>query len=121
MVDFGQHIYAARGYLAGNDQERLSDFNEALRDPSVRAIFATRGGKGSYRIADRLDFEAASRDPKFVVGFSDITALHLILLKRVGLVGLHGTLTDNDGVFSARNMEALKQDALPRSITSWVR
>src|SRR3712207_335460 len=57
-VDFGRHAYAARGYLAGSDEERLADFNEALRDPTVRAIFATRGGKGSYRIADRLDFEA---------------------------------------------------------------
>lgn len=108
-VDFGQHVYAERGYLAGTDEERLSDFNEALRDPSVRAIFATRGGKGSYRIADRLDFAAAKRDPKFVVGFSDITALHLGLLKRAGLVGLHGTLSDRSGVFSALNMEALKR------------
>jgi muramoyltetrapeptide carboxypeptidase len=109
VVDFGRHIYAARGYLAGSDDERLSDFNEALRDPSVRAIFATRGGKGSYRIADRLDFEAAKRDPKFVVGFSDITALHLSLLKHAGLVGLHGTLADHGGVFSASNMEALRR------------
>ena len=108
-VDFGQHVYAARGYLAGSDDERLSDFNEALRDPSVRAIFATRGGKGSYRIADRLDFGAAARDPKFVVGFSDITALHLSLLKGAGLVGLHGALTDDSGVFSTLNMEALKR------------
>ena len=108
-VDFGEHVYAARGYLAGSDEERLSDFNEALRDPSVRAIFATRGGKGSYRIADKLDFEAAKRDPKFVVGFSDVTALHLSLLKWAGLVGLHGTLIGNGGVFSALNMEALRR------------
>jgi muramoyltetrapeptide carboxypeptidase len=108
-VDFGRHVYAARGYLAGTDEQRLSDFDEALSDPSVRAIFATRGGKGSYRIADRLDFEAAKRDPKFVVGFSDITALHLSLLKHAGLVGLHGTLIDNDGLFSASNIQALKQ------------
>ena len=44
------------GYLAGTDEERITDVNEALRDEGVRAIFATRGGKGSYRIADRLDF-----------------------------------------------------------------
>jgi muramoyltetrapeptide carboxypeptidase len=66
-------------YLAGTDEERLADFNEALRDPEVRAIIATRGGKGAYRIADKLDFGAARADPKFVVGFSEITILHLAL------------------------------------------
>ncbi len=60
----------------------------------MRAIFATRGGKGSYRIADRLDFEAVQRDPKFVVGFSDITALLLALDRNCGLVGIHGSVMD---------------------------
>lgn len=65
-VDFGEHAFRKVAYLAGTDEERLADFDAALRDPKVRAIFATRGGKGSYRIADRLDFDAARRDPKFV-------------------------------------------------------
>ncbi len=91
-VDFGEHAFRKMAYLAGTDEERLTDFNAALRDPSVRAIFATRGGKGSYRIADRLDFDAARDDPKFVVGFSDITILHLSLWKHCGLVGVHGAL-----------------------------
>lgn len=94
-VDFGEHAFRKGAYLAGTDEERLADFNEALRDPDVRAIITTRGGKGSYRIADRLDFEAARRDPKFVVGFSDITILHLSLWKHCRLVGLHGALMDN--------------------------
>ena len=89
-VDFGQHVFKKMGYLAGTDDDRLADFNDALRDPEVRAIFATRGGKGSYRIADRLDFEAVKRDPKYVVGFSDITVLHLSLYRQCKLVGLHG-------------------------------
>jgi muramoyltetrapeptide carboxypeptidase len=54
-----------------------------LRDPGVRAVFATRGGKGAYRIADRLDFDAVRRDPKPLVGFSDITALHLALAEEL--------------------------------------
>lgn len=91
-VDFGAHAFGRHAYLAGTDDERLSDFNAALADPSVRAIIATRGGKGSYRIADRLDFAAVRRDPKHVVGFSDITALHLSLWKHCRLVGIHGAL-----------------------------
>jgi muramoyltetrapeptide carboxypeptidase len=96
QVDFGEHAFAKAGYLAGTDNERLADFNAALADPTVRAILATRGGKGSYRIADRLDFEAARRDPKFVVGYSDITILHLSLWRHCRLVGLHGALPDDD-------------------------
>jgi muramoyltetrapeptide carboxypeptidase len=91
-VDFGEHAFRTFAYLAGTDEQRLSDFNAALRDPSVRAIIATRGGKGSYRIADRLDFAAARNDPKFVVGFSDITALQLSLWKHCRLISVHGSL-----------------------------
>ncbi|WP_412474589.1 S66 peptidase family protein [Rhizobium sp. WW22] len=89
-VDFGEHAFSKWSYLAGTDEERLADLNAAFRDPKVRAIFTTRGGKGSYRIADQVDFAAVRRDPKFVIGFSDITALHLSLLKHCHQVGIHG-------------------------------
>lgn len=108
-VDFADHAFHQFGFLAGSDDERLSDFNEALRDPSVRAIVTTRGGKGSYRIADRLDFAAASRDPKYVVGFSDITILHLSLSKHCGLVGIHGALVNGpDGDICDESAAALR-------------
>ncbi len=89
-IDFGEHAFCKRDYLAGTDEERLADLNAAFRDPDVRAVFATTGGKGSYRIADRLDFEAVRRDPKFVIGFSDITALLLSVLKNGELASIHG-------------------------------
>jgi muramoyltetrapeptide carboxypeptidase len=95
-VDFGPNAFRKLHYLAGTDEERLSDFNEALRDPEVRAIFATRGGKGSYRIADRLDIEAAKRNPKFFVGFSDVTILHMVLWKNGIGGGIHGALSEAD-------------------------
>ncbi|MDL2400466.1 S66 peptidase family protein [Rhizobium mayense] len=96
-VDFGEHAFCKHDYLAGTDEERLADLNAALRDPEVRAIFTTRGGKGSYRIADRLDFGAARRDPKFLVGFSDITMLHLSLWKHCRQVSIHGALFVSEG------------------------
>src|SRR5262249_46363076 len=91
------NAFRVEDYLAGTDEERLADLNAALRDPEVRAIFATRGGKGAYRIADRLDFDAARRDPKFLVGFSDITILHLSLWTHCRLVGIHGALLADGG------------------------
>lgn len=110
-VDFGEHAFRKWAYLAGTDEERLADFNAALRDPDVRAIFATRGGKGSYRIADQVDFAAVRRDPKFVIGFSDITALHLSLLKHCGQVGIHGALFigPNEERVSSYTHDALRQ------------
>jgi muramoyltetrapeptide carboxypeptidase len=115
-VDLGRHVFRKNGYLAGSDQERLEDFNEALRDPEVRAVFATRGGKGSYRIADQLDFEAVRRDPKYVVGFSDITVLHLSLYRHCRLVGLHGALMDDGTIISEENRKALRDAVMaPRS------
>ena len=107
-VDFGQHVFREKGFLAGTDEERLADLNAALRDREVRAIFATRGGKGSYRIADQLDFDAARADPKFLIGFSDITILHLSLWRHCNLVGIHGALMDENGSFTAANSEALR-------------
>ena len=107
-VDCGEHAFKKRSYLAGTDEERLADFNGALRDPEVRAVFTTRGGKGSHRIAEQLDFEAV-RDPKFVIGFSDITILHLNLWKKCSLVGVHGALFNgSDGRESDENVNALR-------------
>lgn len=78
------------GYLAGPDEQRLADFNAALRDPEIDAIWCIRGGYGSLRILDRVDFEALARRPKPVVGFSDITALLNAAVARAGVVTFHG-------------------------------
>jgi muramoyltetrapeptide carboxypeptidase len=91
-VGLGDNVFRRYGYLAGTDEERLADLNSALRDTAVRAIVATRGGKGAHRIADQLDFVAARTDPKFLVGFSDITILHMSLWRHSRVVGLHGAL-----------------------------
>jgi muramoyltetrapeptide carboxypeptidase len=90
-VEYGQHAFDKYGhFLAGRDKDRLSDLNDALRDPGVRAIFTTRGGKGAYRIAHALDFEACLEDPKPLIGFSDTTSLHLALWHQCRLAGFHG-------------------------------
>jgi muramoyltetrapeptide carboxypeptidase len=108
-VEIGDHAFNEYGYLAGTDEARLSDFNEALRDPGVRAIFATRGGRGAYRIADRLDLEAACANPKLVIGFSEITSLHMSLLHSCDLVGLHGPLSSwGEGYIGEGSVRALK-------------
>ncbi len=90
--EVGSHALDRFGYMAGTDDDRLADLNDAFRDPGVRAIVTTGGGAGAYRIADKIDFAAVSADPKPVVGFSDITAIHLALMRHCGLASIHGCL-----------------------------
>ena len=101
QVDIAPHAFDAFGYLAGSDDDRLADLNDAFRDPEIRAIIATRGGKGAFRIADRLDIDAVRKDPKLLIGFSEITILHLSLFKSCGLAGLHGGSWTKDFSLSA--------------------
>lgn len=109
-VDCGAHVLSCHGYLAGTDEERLADLDAAIGDPAVRAIIAARGGKGSYRIADRLDFAAMRRDPKWLVGFSDITILQLALQKNCGLVCAHGAVSfDVEGSGIEAHAASLRQ------------
>lgn len=87
----GAHLQASIGAFAGTDAQRLADLQEAINDPSVRAIFAARGGYGSYRLIDKLDFTPLLTQPKWLVGFSDITVL-LSHLQRLGVASLHAIM-----------------------------
>ena len=84
------HLTARHGYLAGKDQERAADFNAMYADPKVRAVFAVRGGWGSARILPYLDFDLIRRNPKLLIGFSDITALHMAIAAKAGFTTIHG-------------------------------
>ncbi len=90
------------GYLAGDDETRATTFMEAWLDPEVDAILPVTGGYGAMRILDRLDYEAIRANPKPMMGFSDITALHLAINKRAGVVTYHGPniifMLQRDGV-----------------------
>ncbi len=102
--EVGEHALDQWGYMAGTDADRLQDLNDAFRDPGVRAVFTTRGGAGAYRIADGIDVEAVRRDPKPVVGFSDITYLHLALWHRCRVTGVHGCLVGQRAIASVRQL-----------------
>jgi muramoyltetrapeptide carboxypeptidase len=103
-VEVGEHALDRWGFMAGRDEDRLNDLNEAFRDPGVRAIITTRGGAGAYRIADGMDVDAVRADPKPVVGFSDITYLHLAVWHRCRLAGVHGCLAGDRARASLRQL-----------------
>jgi muramoyltetrapeptide carboxypeptidase len=95
-VKVGAHAYARDSYLAGSDEERAADLNAMFADPEVRGIFCFTGGWGSPRVLPRLDFERIRRQPKALIGFSDITALLNAVHQRTGLVTFHGPVADGD-------------------------
>jgi muramoyltetrapeptide carboxypeptidase len=84
----GAHARGRHGYLSGTDEERAGDFNAALRDPAVDAVWCLRGGYGTMRIVSEIDWSALSARPRPVIGFSDNTALHLAI-QRCGIVSFH--------------------------------
>ena len=100
-VEFQAGLFQRYRYLAGDDSRRLDELRGALRDPQIKAVFCARGGYGAMRLLPHLE---ALRSPKPLVGFSDITALHL-WLQQQGVVSLHGPVVTQLG----RQSEALRQ------------
>ena len=75
-VMVGKHVFRKANHFAGTDEERCEDFQNALDDPKISAIWCARGGYGTVRILDKLDYTKFKENPKWIVGYSDITALH---------------------------------------------
>lgn len=86
----GVHLLDRRGSLAGTDRDRAADVMAMFTDPTVKAVLPVRGGWGCARILPHLDFEAIRRNPKVLVGYSDLTALILALHAKTGLIAFHG-------------------------------
>ena len=82
-------VFECDGYLAGSDERRRVELDRALRDPDAKAIVAVRGGYGATRIADELPWDAIANRPRWIVGFSDVTALHAMAW-RAGIASVHG-------------------------------
>jgi muramoyltetrapeptide carboxypeptidase len=88
--------YRYRGYLAGSDDVRASQLNAYLRDPQYDAFFFARGGYGAMRILERIDYEAVAANPRPLVGFSDVTALHQAWATRANVASFHGPMINLD-------------------------
>jgi muramoyltetrapeptide carboxypeptidase len=92
QVKWGENLFSTEhSYFSATNEMRLRDFQAALDDKKVKAIFCARGGYGTTPILDHLDFSTFLHQPKWIVGFSDVTALHLHLYKQ-GINSIHGTM-----------------------------
>lgn len=110
-VELSSHCMGRHNYFSGTDEERLADFQEGLDNPEVKAIICARGGYGCIRILDRLNWAAFVRQPKWIIGFSDVTVFHQ-RIQKYGLPSVHATMPLN---YAENTPEAL--DTLVRSIS----
>ncbi|WP_233882981.1 S66 peptidase family protein [Tenacibaculum piscium] len=110
-VVYGNNLFKQENHFAGTDQERCQDFQDALDNPNIKAIWAARGGYGSVRILDKLDFSKFIEHPKWVIGYSDITAFHNHI-HNLGVETIHGimgtSLQDKPEVI-AKSIASLKK------------
>ena len=104
---FGKHVRGRRGFLSGTDDERLEDLHAMFSDRSVAAVFALQGGYGTPRLLDRIDYDLIRRNPKILLGYSDITGLHLAIGRKSGLVTFHGP--NMVGTLTPRTLDLLKK------------
>lgn len=92
QVVFGETVGQGEYYFAGDDAARLKDLQSMLDNPEIRAIIAGRGGYGTSKLIDHLDYSAFAKDPKWICGFSDITALHSDIHQKFGIATLHSPM-----------------------------
>lgn len=108
-VVLGETITASYHQFAGDDELRTKDLQRFIDDDSIKAIFAARGGYGTIRIIDYVDFSRLVQNPKWIIGFSDITLLHAHLFTNYGLQTIHGQMPINIPDASTTSLQTLKK------------
>jgi muramoyltetrapeptide carboxypeptidase len=118
-VTISKNVFNVNGYLAGTDEERAEDLNQAFADKNVKAIICSRGGYGTPRILDRIDYELIKKNPKIFIGYSDITALQLAIFKRTGLITFSGPMMAVEfGVESGKKLDPFTEERFFDLVTS---
>ena len=108
-VVLGETVNASFHQFAGDDDLRARDLQQFINDDSIKAIIAARGGYGTVRMIDKVDFSNLKLHPKWIVGFSDITVLHAHVFANLQLQSIHGQMPVNITDASASSLETLRQ------------
>ncbi len=115
-VEVGENVGQELGYLAGTDQQRIDDLHSMFKNKHVKAIICLRGGYGSGRLLDRIDYSLIRKNPKIFVGYSDITALQMAFLQKAGLVTFAGPMVAVD--FYRDQVDEFTEEFFWRLVTS---
>jgi len=108
-VVLGDNLYKTDHQFAGTDEERASDFQKMLDNDSIKAIIIARGGYGTVKIIDRIDFSRFITNPKWIIGYSDATVLHSHIYTNFGIETLHATMPLNFADASKQTLESLRK------------
>lgn len=115
QVELGKTVQQTLGYLAGTDADRADDINKMFASPDIDAIFCLRGGYGTMRLLELLDYDCIRTHPKVFLGYSDITALHISIGQRTGLVTFHGPMVASD---MGKGLSDYTGDSFYRALTT---
>lgn len=114
-VVIGSSIGLDNNQLAGTDEQRAADFQQQLDNPNIKAIWCVRGGYGTVRMIDLLDFTKFKQNPKWIVGFSDVTVLHSYINK-LNIATIHGAMPITVGKASVESIESLRKALFGESL-----
>jgi muramoyltetrapeptide carboxypeptidase len=114
-VEVGKNVGSQEGYLAGSDEQRLNDLHEMFKNKFIKAIFSVRGGYGSGRLLDKINYNLIRNNPKIFVGYSDINALQLAFFSKTGLITFAGPMVAVD---FHDEVSAFTEEVFWRTITS---
>lgn len=110
-VKVGSTLGNQFNYFSGTDEERLADLQAMMDDSTVKAILCGRGGYGLSRIIDQINFKTFVKQPKWIIGYSDITLLHLHILSRYSIATIHSPMAAafNDGQYKNKYVQSLRK------------
>jgi muramoyltetrapeptide carboxypeptidase len=114
-VLIGKTIGLDNNQLAGTDEERAADFQQQLDNPNIKAIWCVRGGYGTVRMIDLLDFTKFKQSPKWIVGFSDVTVIHSYI-NNLNIATIHGAMPITVGKASVESIESLRKSLFGESL-----
>jgi len=116
QVKFGKNLFKASNQFAGTDEERLADLQSALNNKNVQAILFARGGYGTVRIIDGVNWKRFQKDPKWLIGYSDITVLHNHLHRHLDLESIHAPMAFNLPKLSANCLDVFKDTIFGKTL-----
>ena len=106
QIEYGENLFKIHNQFAGSEKERSDDLQKMLDDKSIKAVFCVRGGYGTVRIIDKIDFSFFLNNPKWIVGYSDITVLHNHI-NNFGIASLHASMPINFKDNTAKSLNSI--------------
>lgn len=115
-VELSKNIFDKNRYLAGNDEEKIEELHRFFKDPEIKMILAARGGYGTIRLLDKIDWELIKKNPKIFAGYSDLTAIEAMLYKKCGLISFYAPHAQSD--FGCEEISKLVEKSFFKTLTN---